>query len=606
MQASLIDVDNVLVVAQRRCQDLGVMVKFNPYVETPQTDGKTIVLPLVGTPITTTELENLYGYIIHECGHHLRPDAFKILKAANPPEHLAAMYNIVEDDGMERERALAWRGDKLVLSTMNNNLITEICKRWTKAMAEGKVTAAQEPEPLAAMMIGQLSRLNWDEVSDVGVNSLLNAYTPEAKKLVTELVSEGWVERFRATNTVHDTWDVAVDLAKRLYPNNDQQKYEEMRQAGHSKEGKRDNSEDPKASITKGDSKNCDDNDQALSNTPSMEDGRVISWKDAVLSEHNEWEQQEGPPGTIGIDWRGYKTKKGKVALMPTNKISVIDFSNSTHRLTDREKALGGHYDWANYMPSIYETGAFANRIRKYIQAKARSVVQKEKYHGKLDKGALVRLALPPIDGGEYNKRIFYDQRKHTLKDTAIFVLVDWSGSMCGAKMQYAADASQRLIHTFDRVLNVPVALAAFSNKRSRCDIGYIKKFGNRSTPPETIAQRFAKFYSWSSANNDSDALNWAWREILNRKETRKILIVLSDGCPTSSYSSCHSSTALQHVTSTIEKDGRVELYGVGIKSDAVEQFYTNHKVLYDVSEINETLFNIIKEGNNVKTRRSN
>ena len=302
--------------------------------------------------------------------------------------------------------------------------------------------------------------------------------------------------------------------------------------------------------------------------------------------------QQDGIPGSIGFDWKDYKVNTQGVCLMPTNMVNVIDLAKSKRHID--------HYRYSRYLPTDANNRQFANRMRRYIQAKARSTVEKEKYHGKLDKGALVRLALPPIDGGEYNKRIFYDQRKHTMKDTAIFVLTDWSGSMCGTKMRHAADASQRLVYVFDRVLNVPVALAAFSNGRSVCDVGYIKKYGTRGISAEEIAKRFERFSHWTSANDDADALNWAWHEILKRKEHRKILIVLSDGAPTGAWRG-HGHSALKYVTKAVEQDGRVELYGVGIQSQAVENYYTNNIVLHDAEEINSTLFNIIKDGNNVK-----
>jgi cobalamin biosynthesis protein CobT len=231
-------------------------------------------------------------------------------------------------------------------------------------------------------------------------------------------------------------------------------------------------------------------------------------------------------------------------------------------------------------------------------------VVTKEKYNGRIDKSALVRLALPPIDGGDYNKRIFYDQRKHTMKDTAICVLVDWSGSMMGTKMKYAADAAQRLINVMDRTLHVPVMVAAFTNGRSMCDIGLIKPFNKRSISPEEISRRFYNFSSWCSANNDSDAVHWAYQQLLKRKEQRKMLIVLSDGMPAGQWAG-HSHDNLKYMTNHIEQAGKVELYGVGILHSGVINYYTNNRVLTSLDEMNQTLFDLIKDGNNVRLRRN-
>ena len=180
--------------------------------------------------------------------------------------------------------------------------------------------------------------------------------------------------------------------------------------------------------------------------------------------------------------------------------------------------------------------------------------------------------------------------------DTCIHVLTDWSGSMQGDKMVHAADASGRLVHTFDRVLRVPVQLAAFTNGTTRCDIGLIKSFKERSVSPEDIAAGFSKFYKYSSANNDADAVMWAYNQLLRRDEERRILIVLSDGCPAGAYAgSGHSN--LEHVCKTIQQEAKIELYGVGIMSGAVKNYYKNVRVLKKPEDINNTLFQIIKEG---------
>jgi len=111
------------------------------------------------------------------------------------------------------------------------------------------------------------------------------------------------------------------------------------------------------------------------------------------------------------------------------------------------------------------------------------------------------------------------------------------------------------------------------------------------------VATAFSRFYKFSSANNDADALMWAYRQIMKRKEERKIIIVLSDGCPAGSWSGGSSSDNLKYVAKMIQLDKGVELYGVGIQSNAVQNYYENFKVLQSSEDINNTLFSIIKEG---------
>ena len=610
LQAHPAEVSHVYKIAQVRCEDNGISVRFDVNAETAYTDGGSIVLPGIKQPITKKDLDIVYGMTIHETGHILRKDAFKILKKAKPPQHLAALFNITEDDGMERERALDYAGDGKALSIANDLIVRDVTSKW----ADAGWTDEQDPAPLACLALNQLSRLDYDTVSTVAAQLYIKSLPDNAKRLLDELEQEGWVHKLRATKTPYDCWDLAVDLAKRLYPENDMDEYEEIREAGKGEgDGERDDSNssfndaqskqgqaDGEDGESEASSVSAEDQDGEGTGEDGQTEGTTVDWKDVVLSDHTSDER-----GTVGITYDNLTGDRSKVMLAPPHLIDVKDLK---HEVAEHR---WGQYTWRPYLPTDEDSKAFANKIRRYIQAMARSTVEKEKRSGLIDRGELHRLAMPPIDGGEWNKKIFYTQRKHVMKDTCIFVLSDWSGSMIGRKMRMCADASQRLVWCFDRVLHCPVALAAFSDRYSFCDIGYIKKFHDRGVSQEDIARRFGKFYDYTSGNNDADALNWAYHEILRRKEQRKILIVISDGAPTGYWSGgggggsyyCRSNSNphdnLVYITDAIDKDKRVDLYGLGVCNHSVKNYYKNAQVIHEPEQITEALFNMIKDGNN-------
>lgn len=598
-ERTVLDIDRIIQVLQRRCNSLGVTLEWSKHASTAFTNGRKITLPAIYAPVSKEAMDKLYGFVIHEAGHHGRPEAFDILNAAKPPSALAAMYNIVEDDGMERDVATAYQGDAKALGEQNNVVLRELADTWAEQAWPSYLTE-QDVAPLAICGIGQLSRMEWDGMSTGSRVHFMNGMHPVAKDLLDKLVTEGWVKKFQGTKDAHDTWDVSVDLYKRIFPEADNEQVEEVRAKGHAMRPKGNEKGEAESSDKNGDDASAmgdgDELGEGKDDTklPSGE-GKVISWKDAVLSEHNEWEPKKdgARAGNIGIDWTDYQS--GKVSLMPQHLINVMD-CRTTQFSPENKNAWQGAGTPESFMPDNTQSRAFANSIRRFIQAQTRIKVTTERYHGRLDKRSLIKLALPPIDGGEWNKRLFYRMDKAPGLNTAIHVLTDWSGSMQGQKMVHAADASGRLVHTFDRVLRVPVQLAAFTNARSQCDIGLIKAFKDRSMSPLDIATGFSRFYKFSSANNDADAVMWAYNQLMKRDEDRKILIVLSDGCPAGSWAGSGSSN-LSHVTATIQNEGKVELYGVGIMSEAVRTYYKNCKVLNDPSEINRTLFEIIKEG---------
>ena len=594
--SDVLDIDRILGVIQRRCESLNVTLTFNPYARTASTNGKNITIPTVYHPVSTDAMTKLHGFVIHECGHHSRPEAFKILKALpqdKTPEELFALFNIMEDDGMERAVARAYAGDAIALGKQNSVILNELAEEWKDIEYPEDVTKEQVA-PLAVTALGQLSRREWDGMSNSARRIFFDAIHPVARELAEELTQEGWVDKMQATTDAHECWDLAVDMFKRLYPDRDEEA-EEAREQGHSEVPAPPQQGEPTECEGEGTGEGDGEVQEGEAEGEGIpQQGTIVSWKDAVLSEHNEWEPKAdgAPPGTVGIDWTDYT--KGGVCLMPQNLVNVLDLSDKKYKVEDRN-------DWCrigkpeSFMADNKEAAQFGNQIRRYIQSKAKTRVIKDKLHGRIDKGALFRLAMPPVDGGEWNKRIFYTHTDKPELDTCIHVLTDWSGSMMGEKMVQAADASGRLVTVFDRILRIPVQLAAFTDARSACDIGLIKRFDDHCSAQE-IANRFSKFYRFSSANNDADALMWAYRQISRRKESRKILIVLSDGCPAGSYAGSSSSN-LSYVTDSIQNRGDVELYGVGIQSHAVETYYKNCKVIQDPHMINNVLMEVIKEG---------
>jgi hypothetical protein len=81
----------------------------------------------------------------------------------------------------------------------------------------------------------------------------------------------------------------------------------------------------------------------------------------------------------------------------------------------------------------------------------------------------------------------------------------------------------------------------------------------------------------------------------LSSGEKRKLLIVLSDGQPAAHRGSgIHGFT--KKVVKEIEKEGVVDIYGLGIISSAVKQFYKNHTVISDSSELEKALLGVLKQ----------
>jgi len=619
--ATVLDLDRMYNVIDRRTADTNINIIWN-HDGKAGTDVKgNIYLPVPKIPVTVETLESLYGLVVHETGHLTRKDAFHILKAAKPNEHLQTIFNSNEDFAMEREVASRYAGDAKALSALNGILMDRYIEDGPDIYKKAIKAQPDLTNALAVMLLQQGAQANsWDSWGFVRNKELFEVMPEEVRNLHTTLVEEGWQDKLIETDQPLSVWEYSCDLYKRLYPEEEQYAEDQKakgREGAKSGEGGEspdqmevsDGRDDAKAGEkpngSRGSSRDVDDSGKlsqskedlerykASKNKPSPQyldptkGGKVISWKSMVKSPHNEdTKELYAKYSGIAHEWDDSYSYTD-VQLAPPSEIKLHDYTKAP--FTGQASSLMAKLDGA---------ASIGNRVRVYMQTLARVHPEREKIHGRLDKRSIIRLAMPPIDGGEWNKKVFYSMADKKEIDTAVMVLVDWSGSMHGKKCIYAADAAGRLVHIFDRVLGIPVCVATFSvaYNGAAADIGMIKDF-NMKRNAKDIAGGFNASFKIMSGNNDGDSLMWAYRHLQKRRERRRVMIVLSDGAPADTYGSASPHHTLKHVTAAIEKERKVELWGVGIMSNCVQKYYTRNVVVNDLHDINNCLFKIIKEG---------
>ena len=100
--------------------------------------------------------------------------------------------------------------------------------------------------------------------------------------------------------------------------------------------------------------------------------------------------------------------------------------------------------------------------------------------------------------------------------------------------------------------------------------------------------------------NIDGEALIWASSRLNKRPESRKILIVISDGAPVddSTLSVNESNYLEKHLKSTIiaiQDKTNIELLAIGIGHD-VKQYYDKAITIHDVEELGGAIFNKLED----------
>ena len=248
-----------------------------------------------------------------------------------------------------------------------------------------------------------------------------------------------------------------------------------------------------------------------------------------------------------------------------------------------------------------------ARRLQYLLQAQQKVVWTKGLDEGVLDTERLASLVV------DINPFIFKQQEKAPVRDAVVTLLIDSSGSMRGKSIVIAALCADIIAQTLVRC-GIKIEILGFTtvawqggqSRQQWIAEGEVPAPGRLNDLRHIIYKQADESYeharnalgvmmceSLLKENVDGEALQWAFDRLRRRTESRKILIVLSDGLPVDNstllsnepqYLEAH----LRSVIRTIECSN-VELFGIGIGHD-VKNFYKHAEVLHEPEQLGAAL----------------
>lgn len=253
-----------------------------------------------------------------------------------------------------------------------------------------------------------------------------------------------------------------------------------------------------------------------------------------------------------------------------------------------------------------------AKRLSKVLQEKLLSTL-KQGWRFDQEEGVLDASKLASFIASGHSK-IFRLPQKKDVMDTTVTLVVDNSGSMRGRPIEMAALTTDVLSRTLDKC-GVKVEVLGFTTKawkggESRIDWiseGRPEHPGRLNDLLHVIYKPANKPYSKCrdnfsfmladdllKENIDGESLKWAYNRLVRRTESRKILIVISDGAPVDYATDRHNPVGyldkhLKEVIAQVEKNKNVELLAIGIGHD-VDEYYKNAVVIDTVETLADTL----------------
>lgn len=273
--------------------------------------------------------------------------------------------------------------------------------------------------------------------------------------------------------------------------------------------------------------------------------------------------------------------------------VAASGFEAESIEFWDKTRSSGsssGCSHTASTVRSIVDNNdRLGHELSRLLQVRSAARYEHLQTSGKISQSHLYRVALPTIGNGTWNGQVFRKKRQSDCLDTAVTLLVDCSGSMSGEKYAAACAAACIMGNALDTV-HVPFEVLGFTDNYNAAVIPVFKPFTGAWSPLDTIAGMSEVAYRLNG-NPDAVAVQVASERLYQRRNKRKVLIVLSDGHPASFLA--NGAGALKHAVAVAENNG-IEVFGIGIHSKAVQSFYKHNVVVTDNTKLSATLLNVL------------
>lgn len=192
---------------------------------------------------------------------------------------------------------------------------------------------------------------------------------------------------------------------------------------------------------------------------------------------------------------------------------------------------------------------------------------------------------------------VFRRREETRAVNAAVFLLVDGSGSMSGARYTTAAAAAMMMCDALSAA-KASVRVESFTEyyKDSAFQLvhGLWKDWDERPN-----MQRMTERASQQrlSDNSDGESILWAYNQLRQRKADKKLLIVLSDGSPAATGPASGGDVAAftRHAIKLVEADKNMKLVGVGIDGEECAMYSRRALVNSSDGSLERTLLDIAR-----------
>ena len=502
------------------------------------TDGNMIQLPSLPVDCGEELLLLVRGFIDHESAH-IRYTDFKAFKEAALDAVTKNLFNAIEDWRVENRLAAVFPGCRHNFHELIRRFFVEDATRER---------AGERSLALSVLNYVLLTVRSWDvpEVSQpLGEETTsLDTHFPGMRQpldLILAQIRQGCPD---TSSAIHYARQLAHCLKSWKSPSQEEQNQESGTQT---------------------------------ENTSASEKGSEASTPEASAHGTSSAENSCSPAGKTGQDilsgipsmpvdmgnWLG-KQLEAHAAGESGRKVEMaVEGSCEVHLLPDqdREKAVRMATALKARMLGMLQ----AHTLRHAISGR----------QGKLETGKLYRLSTR-------SPRVFQKRASVHKLDTAVHILLDSSGSMHGESIKLAVQACYAVGKALEHLSGISLGITSFpAYREGKIGVFPLVRHGQKMTDRMQMQAH--------GGTPLAEALWWVMRQMLILKETRKVVLILTDGVPDDVPQCLQALEALR-------KTG-VEVYGIGMKFDCISSLLpdTSSRVISRFEELSPALFEVLQ-----------
>ncbi|MDN0082503.1 VWA domain-containing protein [Crenobacter sp. SG2305] len=580
-------IESLPIVAGMLAEQTGIKLTISG--NDAYTDGEVINLPLM--PASGEGVGTLaFGYLCHEAAH-IRYTAMEAMASLQNPLE-CRILNILEDPRIEHRLMLDFPGAKYRLENLSR-LIDNQVHSCEEHIQNGPARLFCN-HLLNQMIVSALGR-DWVEQDWLNSRAAFCQTFGEATLIKLESITAGT----HLKPSTYDLIPVVKSLMQALKDAQEEAKKqaEEQEQEDQSTDqdsGDADQSDDDPGNADA--DHNAGDQGDAGQQPPSGGDADDAAGSDAG-------DPAASKAGDPSDDDQGQKPDHQAIADALDALLGATADEFGDDRIEAVKSALGsetkqsgqprvgmmqtlpadttGYCDYAASRETSESIRALRNRIRALLQSESKT------RHRYLEQGS--RLAGSRLSRLECGKT---DVFRHTTTrkgvDTAISLLVDQSGSMAeyaGVKQRYqvACDAAFAIAESVEGLKGISLAVNAFPYEiGDQEQTAEIKGFD----VPLRKSQKAFSTIQPQGYTPLAESMMAVGAALYRRPEHRKILILATDGDP-------DDQDATHEAVRQLAKLG-IELVAIGIQTDTVRKFFSDHLVIRQVQELPQELFGVL------------